>query len=578
MRGRLRTFLIVVAALVLLFAAWLWWNRPQPVDMATYAPADALAYLEANSLPEVFGGLTSTDAWQALAPAAGLKSNYGQLSWLSRAAAWTGIGQAEAVVLSRAQLAVVVMGLDAAEEPEQALHIKPRVALVFEAHTSKRRTQAAFEKLLGDYARRAHGTTQPERKESGDATLVTWSNPRGGLPIVAAFLDTVAIVGNDEASVQACLAVRRGEHAPLANDPQLATMRERLNADDALAFGYVPPAGARRLLTFATLAYAGRLATDQKAQSAAAILLPQLTERLVGGAAWSARIADGTVTDTYLLNVPSGVPARLRDALTAAEQPAPGAAALVPADVYQLTRYNYARPEMAWRELQALLSSQLDVTIAPFVARFLDEALKPFGIADPREFLRAAGPELITMRLDETGERLLLVAQVRDAEALRAQVRKQIGGARVERTQDAELWPGADEERGAAAFVDNYLIMGGLEDVRRCLAARTSGRTLATSDAFTRAGKFISTDDPAGVVTLTDEREATRTFITLIARQRALRGNTQPDEVALKRALDAHEFAVSETRPVEGGFERRTRSAFGLFGMIAAQLGAEAGR
>src|SRR5215210_7563337 len=116
MRGRLRTLLLVAAALVLLVAAWLWWNRPQPVDMAAYAPADALAYLEANSLPDILNGLTSTDAWQALAPPAGLRTDFTQLGWLSRAAAWTGIGPAETVVLARAQVAVVVMGLEAAEE------------------------------------------------------------------------------------------------------------------------------------------------------------------------------------------------------------------------------------------------------------------------------------------------------------------------------------------------------------------------------------------------------------------------------------------------------------------------------
>jgi hypothetical protein len=204
--------------------------------------------------------------------------------------------------------------------------------------------------------------------------------------------------------------------------------------------------------------------------------------------------------------------------------------------------------------------------------------LQPFGIVEPREFLRAAGPELTTVRLDETGERLLLVAQVRDREALWAQVLKQIGAGRRERIGAAEFWLGADEERGAAALVDNYLIMGGAEDVRRCLAARATARTLAAGGAFTRADKLVSKDERAGVVTLTDDREATRTFITLLARQRALRAAGQPDEAALKRELEARAFAVSETRPVEGGFERRTRSAFGQFGTMAAQLGAETGR
>lgn len=578
MRSRLRTCLLILAALVLLCVGWLWWNRPQLVDMAGYAPADALVYLEANNLTDMLNGLTATDAWQALAPPAGLKTNFNQLGWLSRAVAWTGIGPAESVVLARAQMAVVVMGLDAAEEPEQALHIKPRVALVVETHTSKGRAQAAVEKLVGDFARRAHGDARIERKEAEGATLITWPNPQGGLPIIAAVLESVVIVGNDEAAVQACLAVRRGTRAALTGDAQLSEMRERMHADDALAFGYVPQAGARRLLAVGVLAYAGRLAADQKAQSAAAILLPQIANRLVGGVAWSAHVADGSMIDSYFMTVPNGVPPRLRAALTSVGQPAPRAANLLPDDVYQLTRYNYQQPEVAWRELQAMLSSQLDITIAPFVTRFLDEALKPFGIAEPREFLRAAGPELATVRVDAQGEGLLLVAQVRDRDALRAQVTKQLGVVRVEHVDDAELWIARDEERGAAAFVADYLLLGAPDDVRRCLAARAAQHTLAAREAFERATRLVTTEDPAGIISFTDDRTATYTLLTLFGRQKVLRTNSTPNESALQRALAARPYAITETRPVEGGFERRTSSAFGLFGTIAGQLVVETGK
>ncbi|HYX43360.1 MAG TPA: hypothetical protein VE821_16760, partial [Pyrinomonadaceae bacterium] len=315
MKRWLRTLLLIAGTLVLLLAAWLWWNRPQPVDMAAYAPADALIYIEANSLPSIFNALTSTDSWRALAPPAGLKTQLDQFGWLSRAAAWTGIGPVDTVVLARAQVAIVVMGFDAAEEPEQALHIKPRAALVVETHTSQRRAQAAVEKLIGDYVQRTYGATQVERRQLGDVALATWPNPRGGLPIVLAVSGSVAIIGNDEATVQACLAVRRGERPALTSDPQLAEMRERMRSDEALTFGYVPTAGAHRLLAVAALAYAGRFANDQRAQSAAATLLPQLANRLLGGMGWSARIESGTLTDTYFIAVPNGVPPRLRDAL-----------------------------------------------------------------------------------------------------------------------------------------------------------------------------------------------------------------------------------------------------------------------
>src|ERR671912_297532 len=137
----LRKALLVLLALLLVLAIWIWWNRPQKVNMAAYVPADSLIYLEANNLPDIASGIISTDAWKALAPSAGIKSNLGNLNWLSRIASWTGIGSADAVVLSRAQIAVTVLGLDAADAGD-TLKIKPRYALVVETHTGESRTHS----------------------------------------------------------------------------------------------------------------------------------------------------------------------------------------------------------------------------------------------------------------------------------------------------------------------------------------------------------------------------------------------------------------------------------------------------
>src|SRR5215210_573617 len=139
-----RTSLVVAGVLILLACVWLWWNRFQKVDMAAYVPADTLVYMEANSLPEITSAITNTDAWKALAVPAGIRSDLGQVGWLSRLALWTGIGPAEAVVFSRAQIAVAVMGFEAADAGE-TLKVKPRYAVVVETHTSAGRTRSAVE-------------------------------------------------------------------------------------------------------------------------------------------------------------------------------------------------------------------------------------------------------------------------------------------------------------------------------------------------------------------------------------------------------------------------------------------------
>ena len=56
---------------VLILAAWLWWVRPEKVDMATYAPASSLLYLESNRPLAVFETIVGTDAWKIVEKASG---------------------------------------------------------------------------------------------------------------------------------------------------------------------------------------------------------------------------------------------------------------------------------------------------------------------------------------------------------------------------------------------------------------------------------------------------------------------------------------------------------------------------
>ncbi|HEV2882539.1 MAG TPA: hypothetical protein VGX24_14765 [Pyrinomonadaceae bacterium] len=577
-----RIALSIIALLVLL-AAWVWWNRPETVDMSAYVPAETLIYLEANSLPDIVTGLTSTDAWQSLAPPAGLSPNFGKVGWLSRLSAWSGIGSAETVVFSRTQAAVAVLGFDVTDESSTVRDIKPRIALVAETHTGARRVQAAITKLVGNYARRKYGEPSIQQQDAGATTVITWTTPDGKRKIIAAISESVAIVGNDEETVRACLAVRRGERASLADDAQLAEMRLRMNANASLAFGYVSPAGARRLLETAAMIYFGQLPSDPNAQSAAAILIPQLAGRILGGAAWSSRIAEGAVVDNYYFNLQNELAARLQTSLATSGERKLRAADLLPADTNQLTIYNYREPEAAWRGLNAAISSQLEITIAPFVGRFLDEllveSLKPFGVDAPHDFLRAAGAEIATVRLDDEGESLLLIASIRDREALQSLVRKRLGaGAKSLRVGDAEMLVAADGERGAASFVGDYLIMGGADDVRRCLQERAASRTLGAAGAFQQAARFAPANDASNVVTYTNDYHPARRFISFISRQSGARSSssTPPNAATLQRSLSALPYAFSETRLVEGGFEKTTRSTFGQFGGLVVQLATDA--
>jgi hypothetical protein len=576
-----RRSLLVAGALLLLAGAWLWWNRFQKADMAAYVPADTLVYVEANSLPAITSALTQTDAWKALSTPAGIKTDLGQIGWLSRLALWTGIGPAEAVVFSRAQVAVAVIGFDAADAGD-SLRVKPRYAVVLETHTSAGRARAAIENRVADFARRAYGEPHLEHKQVDATDLATWSAPGGERRIILAIVESVAVVGNDETAVRACLAVRRGEQQSLSGAPPLEEMRERLAGQGALAFGFVSAKGAARLLEVGATLYAGQLSEDPRTQSAAAVVLPQLAKAL-GTAGWSARMTGGHIEDRYFLSLQNVVVARLRTPLTLAESAGPGvkgaipgSSDLLPADTYSVSSYLSRDAEAAWRGMKGAFISQLDTVGAFVVSQLFDALLRPYGINEPEPFLRAVGPEMVTARLDDTGASTVIIVEVGDEKALREYVSGRLGSrAKTEQVGDAQMIVSAEEERGAASFVSGRLLMGSTANVRRCLEARANQQTLSQVNRFKEAGRLASISGYANAVTDTDERGPARTFVTAIATQRGASVRAF-NATEFMRALDQIPYAVSATRLAEGGFERITRSSFGQFGTLAAQFAPEA--
>ncbi|HEX8843537.1 MAG TPA: hypothetical protein VF791_02785 [Pyrinomonadaceae bacterium] len=567
----MRKALLIFLILILILVAWFWWNRPRKVDMTAYVPADTLIYLEANDLPEIASGIVSTDAWKALAPPAGIRSDVGRIGLLSRLASWTGIGPAEVVVFSRAQIAISVLGFDAVEE-EGSLKIKPRYAVVVETHSSESRTRYAIEKRVGDFARRAYREPRVEQKEMDGVHFTRWLSPDGSHRIIAAVTGSVAIVGNDESAVGACLAVRRNERPSMKDNPRLAEMRGRVGGKDALAFAYVSPEGSTRLLELGATAYAGQISSDPRAQSAAASLLPTLAKKTLGEAGWSAHLSNGAIEDRYYLSLQNGVAERLHAALASETSGALTATELLPADAYSLSRYNPRDPAAAWRGLKTVTSSQLDTLGAILITRLFDDSLKRYGIDDPDRFLRATGSELVTARLDDSGSSTVTIVEVRDEITLREFVTKHLGRRpRREIIGDAEMLVSNNEKRDAASFVGQRLVLGKEEHVRRCLEARATKQTLAATDDFQRTLQMLVASNLANVVTYTEDHDPARTFITAIATQKG--ATVRPfNETELENAIAGLRYAVSETQLVDGGFERRTRSSFGQFGWLASQF------
>jgi len=570
----LRRLLAGAAVLLLLTAVWMWWTRPVPVEMSGYVPADALVYLEADDLPALARALGASEALRAVPSGRRRGLDWAGEPWLEGFVSLTGLAPHREVVLARSQVAVAVLGFEAREEGAGAsLRLVPRVAVVAETHTPEWRTRPAVERLVADLARGSYGAPSVERKEVDGVAFVSWVAPGDERRrLVAAVAGSVAVIGNDEAAVRACLEVRGGSRPGLSADARLRAMRAKAAGGEgpALAFGYAPAGSAARIVENLAPAFAGGAAEDPRVQGLLATLLPQMVNKVIGAVGWVALPAGSLIEDRYLISLAGDVGQRLQAPFAPYPEWGRGGAALLPADTHQFTQYNFRSPELAWRGLGAALSSQFDVTRGPVITLALEALVKPYGVERPREFLRAVGPEVVTARLSPESERKVLIVEAFDRAALTAQARRFLGpGLKAEKAEGAELLISGDPERGVAAFVGGYLLLGDAADVRRCLDAARRNQTLGSAEPF---GLFPApgTEGPAVARTLSDDGAAVAAVVSLLTARAAAGGGAREPAAAEKSGPRAR-YSVSETRLTEEGFEKKTRSAFGLFGELLAR-------
>ncbi len=576
---RLRVVLSFILICVVAAACWLWWNRRIPVDMAEYVSADSLVFIEANDLPAIAEAMTAADVWRKAAPALDSKITAGRIGWASWFTRLTSIGSAETVVLARSQIAVAALGVEATN-PSRDLVIKPRLAIILETHTGASRAHDGAENLVNRLAKNLYGEPRIERTTTDDVQWTTWTanseSSAAERRIVLATIDSLAIIGNDRAAVETCLAVRRGERPSLAGNVEMTNMRERVEAANALAFGFVSAANANTLFKIIAPIYLAQTSADVKIQSAAATVLPQLASRFLNGAAWSVRADAGAMEDLFVFKLPDALTTRARDGIQVSDAASwQTAERILPASTAQATLYSLREPAIAWRTLNAIISSQMEMILAPLAVELLEKSLVTYGIEAPREFLSAIGSDVWTARLDAEGERTVLVATVRDRAKLEREVRRAMdGGARTIQLGNATLITAArldtDDERQAAGFVHDHIVLGDESDVRACLEAAARNQTLATREGFRRLTE--TNQAPDLVTTISDNQAVTRTVLEVLSGLDSQTKSSQNRERVFREAIAPHAYAVTRTNITEDGIERRTRSSFGQFGRLVAFL------
>ena len=544
---------------ILIAGAWLWVALPSTVDMADYAPADSLVYVEFANPSAVAQAIQNADVWKAAAPITQSKtiSHSGFITTAARA----GIGPLEAVLFARAQIALVVVGMNTSEEAD-TLKVRPEIALIAETHTSKWRTKPAAVEVVKKLANLAYGASMCSER-SGDADYIECSVAGGDRKIVGAVDGTLVVIGNSDNAVRSCLEARRGSRPSIRTDNELLKVRANLTSDKTLGFGYISPANSAKLFSWAAPLLMGQAPGDEQLQQ----LLAVSAGKILRGVAWTASESKGGIEDRFLFSLEPGVVSRLQPAFETAERDE-NFWKLVPQSFHSMTIYRNKTPAEAWGSLNSAVAFKLDALPAVLFGTLLRSSLSVYGISNPKEVLATLSPPLLTLKPSQGAEGSILVARVSDEPKLRQSLAQEIfNGSRGEILDGLGSNPNPEKEF-AAVFADGYVLLGKSENMRSSLVALRNSQAGADDKKDLKESAHGSS---APIVTYANDEARLNNFILTLL---TLQGRKlSADEVAnLQNTFGRSGFSSTETRLNSFGIERTTRSAFGQFGTFVSLL------
>lgn len=551
----LRIAVVLILSFLVIAAIWIWWSQPRIVDMATYVPGDTVVYLELNSALKLANSIEQNDTWQALAPSMGLpaKASGGFQSFLAH----VGIGPADAVIFSRAQFALSVVGINQIQT-EDTLRVRPEVALVVETHTSSWRTRPVVRKAIQQLASFAYKqSTCAER--AGNSNFVECTESGGDRKLIAAVDGSVVVIGNDEKAVQACLDVQHGSRPSLQTNGDMIKVRSEAAGPNSLAFGYISGTSSARLFAWAAPLMIGK-PDDPKLSE----LLETSANKILGAMAWTATPLAGGIEDRYLITLDPAVATRLQPAFTTTRVDE-NSWNFIPAGFQSVTIYASNDPLAAWTALSAALALKLDAVSAVLFGSLLKSSLAVYGVDNPNTLFPALKPPLMTITPTSNANGSVFVAGVEDTTKLRSVIieqNKNTSGQLLEGPQFSLV----DSKEFATVLIDNYVVLGKTENVKEYLLALRSGHV--STDSLERVNHFAP-DSNASIRTYANDEQRVQNFMEVIG---SLKKGETPQVRLVQDKTKNWSFSSTESTLTSNGIERKTRSAFGQFSSLLSLL------
>jgi sarcosine oxidase delta subunit len=561
-----RTAILLLIAILVGFAGWVYWNRVQTANLTVWAPADSLAYVEVNDLSEIVRGVEQTTAWKSLGPLLGAPDHLTPNRSLLRFARWTGIGSADAVLFARSQVAVVFSGAEGTQSGS-TLIIKPLLTLVVETHTSQSRMRAVMESHIEKTAREDFGNAAFVRKNLEGVDLEEWQSEDGTRKIVTAFVNTTVVIANDETAVLHAVQAASGSRPSLSTNQEVDQARRATDSATAALFGFVTQAGVKSLLqAYALKSEGGDGASSDTITKAR--LVADTFGGIVRHLGWTARFTNGAIDDRISIALAEGVNDRLRNSMSPDRSPDISQIYFAPADARSVSIYSFHDTATVWNDLGAVISSHSDLVGAIATRPIMRGLLNAYGIADAEVFTHGVGTQLQTVRTDE-GQPALLLAQVFDRPTIEKAIAPRFGGSpKREKFLEADLIIAPDN--WTAAFNRGSFLIGPGEQVRRCLQAQTNGESISSTHSFRQAQTFVDLTVPITVLSFSNDSHNAVSFIEAFSRQP--RSAFSTNAAAIGEASKTLPLAMSAVVVRQGSFDWTSRSSFGIGGGIVSEL------
>jgi hypothetical protein len=547
--------------------------------MERYVPASALGFVEIDSASDLIDGLTDTKTWRELAPVLGLSSQLRQIGLAAELMGGTGLGPTEAVVAARAQYAIALMGIDAsggATDEGPYIDFKPRFVLIAETHAEPEAVSTLLKERASFLARRVYGESVVEdSRDHYGSPLMIYYGPTQDRELVVASSAGVALISNSRESIEACLDAMAGRSPTLAGNETLREKRSVVD-QDASVFAFITESGVSKLAELGPALIASRSANSVERINSIADLIQNVSKETVTALLYAAEFTSDGVTERYLTVLRPRVAESLMPAFTTGA-PNTNSLLLAPRDAREVTLLNIARigelPERALKQIAPNLDVVAGIALREFVISFR----KQYGLESSESVGDVIGDELAIVEID-AGQPRAMVISVRDRAKLALLVERYLtleGGTVTPETHNGtEIQVSSSDERRAAAFVSDYLVLATRDQIKRMVDTGAAG-ALATDDRFRKALAFHPSVFP--MLTYRPESDsAARLMLGISKLTRVTDGSPQLLETdAMRAAVDRLPSVVSSTSFRDYGIYSETRSAVGNFGALASLFAGE---